>query len=156
MLMPEPDRDVLANRATVVGELRRLLPGENVVTDEVGLARLRVRRPIGLSRPAVGRGAAPETTAEVSDILKLCAAHGVKVVPRGSGTGLSGGALPLEDGIRHGAGQVQPHLGDRLRQPRRRDPARRHQPRHLRMSVEAAGFYYAPDPVQPDRLFDRR
>ncbi len=144
MLMPEPDRDVLANRETVVGELRRLLPRENVVTDEAGL---RVFECDGLSayRALPLAVVLPETTAEVSEVLKLCAAHNVKVVPRGSGTGLSGGALPLEDGILLGLGKLNRILDI--------DYANRAvvvQPgvTNLAISnvVDAAGFYYAPDP----------
>src|SRR4051812_29476954 len=37
----------------------------------------------------------PGTTAEVAEIVKIARAHGLPVVPRGSGTGLSGGALPV-------------------------------------------------------------
>ena len=36
---------------------------------------------------------------EVSSILKFCSDENIKVVPRGAGTGLSGGALPLQDAI---------------------------------------------------------
>ena len=38
----------------------------------------------------------PENTKEVSSILKFCYEENIKVVPRGAGTGLSGGALPLK------------------------------------------------------------
>lgn len=41
----------------------------------------------------------PETTQQVSDILKYCHANDVKIVPRGSGTGLTGATLPLADAI---------------------------------------------------------
>src|SRR5262249_16606738 len=41
----------------------------------------------------------PDTTAQVSRVLKFAHERGIKVVPRGAGTSLSGGALPLVDGI---------------------------------------------------------
>jgi len=41
----------------------------------------------------------PETTAQVSSILRLATQHGIPVTPRGGGTGLSGGALPVSGGI---------------------------------------------------------
>ena len=41
----------------------------------------------------------PENTKEVSQILSYCNKNKIKVVPRGAGTGLSGGALPLEDSV---------------------------------------------------------
>jgi glycolate dehydrogenase FAD-linked subunit len=144
MLMPEPDREVLANRADFVGQLRRLLPGEGVVADEVGLRAFECD---GLSayRALPLAVVLPETTAQVSDVLKLCAAHGVKVVPRGSGTGLSGGALPLQDGIVMGLGKF-----NRILEIDYANRAVVTQPgvTNLAISgaVDAAGFYYAPDP----------
>jgi glycolate oxidase len=47
----------------------------------------------------------PSTTEQVSQVLRYCQAHEVKVVPRGAGTSLSGGALPLEDGVLLGLGK---------------------------------------------------
>lgn len=41
----------------------------------------------------------PRTTAEVSSLVKLAAQYGVPLVPRGAGTGLSGGAIAVEDAI---------------------------------------------------------
>jgi glycolate oxidase len=41
----------------------------------------------------------PETVEQVSRVLRYCHENGIRVVPRGSGTSLSGGALPLEDGV---------------------------------------------------------
>ena len=144
MLMPEPDREVLANRAPFIDQLRRLLPGEGVIADEVGL---RVFECDGLSayRTLPLAVVLPETTAEVAEVLKLCAAHSVKVVPRGSGTGLSGGALPLEDGIVLGLGKF-----NRILEIDYANRAVVTQPgvTNLAISnaVDAAGFYYAPDP----------
>ena len=87
----------------------------------------------------------PRTVEEVSGVLRYCHANGIKVVPRGAGTSLSGGALAARRRrpARHGA--VQPHPRDRLRQPRRGGRAGRHQSRH-HPGGRARGFYYAPDP----------
>ena len=41
----------------------------------------------------------PETTDQVAEILRYCHGEGIKVVPRGAGTWLLGGALPLADGV---------------------------------------------------------
>ena len=41
----------------------------------------------------------PETTEQVAQVLRYCHDEGIKVVPRGAGTSLSGGALPLADGV---------------------------------------------------------
>ena len=87
----------------------------------------------------------PQTTAQVSEIMKLCAAGDVKVVPRGAGTGLSGGALPLADGITLGLAKFNRVLdidyANRCAvvQPGVTNLA-------ISQAVDEAGFYYAPDP----------
>ena len=87
----------------------------------------------------------PDTTAQVSEILKICASGEVKVVPRGAGTGLSGGALPLADGVTVGLAKFNKILdidyGNRTAtvQPGVTNLA-------ISQAVEAKGFYYAPDP----------
>src|SRR5690606_28625236 len=87
----------------------------------------------------------PEHPAQVQAILRICHAHGVPVVARGAGTGLSGGALPLAQGVLL--------VLARLRHIISMDPATamaRVQPgvRNLAVSQAAApyGLYYAPDP----------
>src|SRR6266851_2944627 len=49
----------------------------------------------------------PDTTEQVSRVLKYCFEQGIKVVPRGAGTSLSGGALPLADGVLLGLGKFK-------------------------------------------------
>ena len=49
----------------------------------------------------------PDTTEQVSRVLKYCFEQGIKVVPRGSGTSLSGGALPLADAVLLGLGKFK-------------------------------------------------
>jgi glycolate oxidase len=89
--------------------------------------------------------ALPETEGEVQRVLKTCHALGVPVVPRGAGTGLSGGALPPGDGVLLSLAKFMRIL--------RVDPLARLavvQPgvRNLAISDAAApyGLYYAPDP----------
>ena len=96
--MPEADGAVLARRESIVAALREIVPGEGVIAGE------REMRPFetdGLTAyhqlPMVV--VLPETTDQVSEVLRYCHAEGIKVVPRGAGTSLSGGALPLEDGV---------------------------------------------------------
>jgi glycolate oxidase len=87
----------------------------------------------------------PETTAEVAAILRYCHDEGIKVVPRGAGTSLSGGALPLADGITLGLGKfnriLEVDFANRcvVAQPGVTNLA-------VTRAVEHAGFYYAPDP----------
>ncbi len=89
--------------------------------------------------------ALPETEEQVRQVLQTCAAMGVPVVPRGAGTGLSGGALPPGDGILLSMAKFMRIL--------RVDPLARIavvQPgvRNAAISEAAApfGLYYAPDP----------
>ena len=96
--MPEADGAVLARREQIVAALRTIVPGEGVIAGE------REMRPFetdGLTAyhqlPMVV--VLPETTEQVSAVLRYCHDEGIKVVPRGAGTSLSGGALPLADGV---------------------------------------------------------
>jgi glycolate oxidase len=87
----------------------------------------------------------PETTAQVSALLAYCHRNGVKVVPRGAGTSLSGGALPLADGILLGLGKFNRIL--EIDYDNRCVVA---QPGVANLAISNAvvrrGFYYAPDP----------
>jgi glycolate oxidase len=87
----------------------------------------------------------PETVTEVQAILELCAAHAVPVVARGAGTGLSGGALPIEGGLLLGMAKFNRILDiDAANRTARVQPG----VRNLAISEAAApyGLYYAPDP----------
>jgi glycolate oxidase len=144
MRMPDPDRDVLSRRGEIIAALRRIVPGEGVIAEEEGL---RAYECDGLTayRQLPMIVVLPETTQQISDILKYCHGSGVKIVPRGAGTSLSGGALPLEDGITLGLGKFNCILDidydNRCvtAQPGVTNLAITH-------AVEADGFYYAPDP----------
>ena len=81
MKMPSVDKDALKNRPALVRQLRAILPD----------ALTAYRQPPMLA-------VLPETTAQVAEVLQLCDRLNVKVVPRGAGASLSGGALPLADG----------------------------------------------------------
>src|SRR5215471_2708 len=96
--MPEPDRAVLGRRARIVAALKTIVPGEGVIATE---RELRPYETDGLTayRQLPMVVVLPETTEQVAEILRYCHAEGVKVVPRGAGTSLSGGALPLADGV---------------------------------------------------------
>ncbi|MEP2707002.1 MAG: FAD-linked oxidase C-terminal domain-containing protein [Roseibium sp.] len=142
--MPAPDQDVLNRRQEILKALQAIVPGEGVIHDE------REMRPYETDALTAYRQlplivVLPETVEQVSRVLKYCHDNNVKVVPRGAGTSLSGGALPLEDGVllslmkfnqvvdidyENRAVVVQPgvtNLG-------------------ITRAVEDEGFYYAPDP----------
>ena len=106
--MPEADGAVLARREKIVAALRQIVPGEGVIAGE------REMRPFETDGLTAYRQlpmvvVLPETVEQVAAVLRYCYDEGIRVVPRGAGTSLSGGALPL--GRRRAArhGQVQPH-----------------------------------------------
>ena len=87
----------------------------------------------------------PETVAEVSAIMALAAELNVKVVPRGAGTSLSGGALPRADGILLGMGEFSRILEiDYENRCAVVEPGVTNLA--ITRAVEGEGFYYAPDP----------
>ena len=144
MRMPTPDAAVMDRRAGIVEELRRIVPGDGVIASE---AERRVYESDGLTAyrqlPLVV--VLPSTVDQVAAVLRFCKQLGVKVVPRGAGTSLSGGALPLADGVLLGMAKFNRVLeidyDNRcaIVQPGVTNLA-------ISKAVEGAGFYYAPDP----------
>jgi glycolate oxidase len=144
LTMPLPDQDVLDRRADIVADLRRILPTESVIDNEIG-CRAYDCDALSAYRQLPMVVALPETTDQVVAILRTCARHHVKVVPRGAGTSLSGGALPLADGVLLAMGKFNRILEI--------DTANRcvvTQPGVTNLGITHAvqdqGFYYAPDP----------
>src|SRR4051794_31326648 len=142
--MPAPDAAVLARREAIVRALCKIVPGEGVIASE------RAMRPFETDGLTAYRAlpmvvVLPETTEQVSRILGYCHAEGIKVVPRGAGTSLSGGALPLADGVLLGMSKFnrirEIDLDNRVvvAEPGVTNLA-------VTQAVEHAGFYYAPDP----------
>src|SRR6185437_9266284 len=82
----------------IVAALRTIVPGEGVIAAE---RELRPYETDGLTayRQLPMVVVLPDTTEQVAEVLRYCHDEGVKVVPRGAGTSLSGGALPLADGV---------------------------------------------------------
>ncbi|SDG94232.1 FAD-linked oxidase C-terminal domain-containing protein [Roseospirillum parvum] len=145
MRMPEPDATTLDRRLSVVHELRRMVPEPGgVIHDPDELA---VYECDGLTAyrqlPLVV--VLPQTTRQVAQVLKYCHETGVKVVPRGAGTSLSGGALPLADGITLGLGKF-----NRILEVDLENRCAVVQPGVTNLAISTAvagqGFYYAPDP----------
>ena len=87
----------------------------------------------------------PENTRQVSQVLEICSEHGAKVVPRGAGTSLSGGAMPLADGVLLGLGKF-----NRILEVDHENRCAVVQPGVSNLAISEAvadaGFYYAPDP----------
>ena len=142
--MPELDAQVLARRDEVVAALRAIVPGEGVIASE------RAMRPYETDGLTAYRQlpmvvVLPESTEQVARVLRYCHEHGIKVVPRGAGTSLSGGALPLGDGVLLGMGKF-----NRIREIDFENRVAVVEPGvtnlAVTLAVEHAGFYYAPDP----------
>lgn len=144
LVMPTPDQAVLDRRDSIIVALRQIVPDEGVIDKE---AELRPHESDGLTayRQMPMVVVLPETTVQVSQILQWCHANRIKVVPRGSGTSLSGGALPLADAVLLGLGKFKRILDidydDRVVvvQPGVTNLA-------ITQAAEERGFYYAPDP----------
>jgi glycolate oxidase len=142
--MPEIDSRMLAGRADIVRALRAIVPGEGVIAGE---REMRPYESDGLTayRQLPMVVVLPETTDQVARVLAFCHAKNIKVVPRGAGTSLSGGALPLGDGVLLGMAKFN-HIRDidfdnrvAIVEPGVTNLA-------VTRAVEHAGFYYAPDP----------
>jgi glycolate oxidase len=144
MLMPKPDSKTLTRRAEIVAALRQIVAGEGVIDT---LREMQAYESDGLSayRQIPMVVVLPSTVEEVSQILKFAYHNNVKIVPRGAGTSLSGGALPLEDGILLGMAKfnrvIDIDFENRcvVAQPGVTNLG-------ITNAVEHKGFYYAPDP----------
>ena len=144
LLMPALDEKTLSRRQEIVAALQKIVPGEGVVADENAM---RVFESDGLTAyktlPFVV--VLPETVDQVSQVMRYCGDNDVKVVPRGSGTSLSGGALPLGDAVLLVMSRFNRVLD--IDYPNRCAVV---QPGVTNLgithAVEGEGFYYAPDP----------
>jgi glycolate oxidase len=142
--MPEPDSAVLGRRARIVSALRTIVRGEGVIAGE---REMRPYESDGLTayRQLPMVVVLPETTQQVSQVLRYCHDEGIKVVPRGAGTSLSGGALPLADGVLLGMAKF-----NRIREIDYENRVVVVEPGVTNLAVSNAvadaGFYYAPDP----------
>ena len=144
LVMPALDQGALARRAEFAAGLRRLVPGEGVIADADELKAYESDGLTAYRQPPM-LVVLPENTRQVSDVLRYCHANRLKVVPRGAGTSLSGGALPLGDGVLLGLGKFK-----RILEIDYENRAATVQPGvtnlAITQAVEQAGFYYAPDP----------
>src|SRR6202163_122212 len=144
MQMPTPDAGTIARRREIAAPLRGIVPAGAVIEAE---SERRAYESDGLTayRQPPLCAVLPSTVKQVAAILRYCKEGGIKVVPRGAGTSLSGGALPLADGVLLGMAKfnkifeidyanrcavVQPGVTNLA----------------ITGAVEADGFYYAPDP----------
>jgi len=144
MKMPAPDPDILARRPALLQALASGLSAEGLIADP---ERLRAFECDGLTayRQPPLAAVLPTSVEEVSHVLAACARFGVKVVPRGAGTSLSGGALPLADGVLLALTKL-----NRIKEIDIDNRCVTAEPGvsnlAITQAVQAQGFYYAPDP----------
>jgi glycolate oxidase len=141
--LPPPDPATLARRAEIAGALKRIVP-DGVIGDEASLTAFDCDALTAYrQRPLLC--VLPENADQVSAILAYASQNNVRVVPRGAGTSLSGGALPLADGILLGLSRMSRILDVDYEnrcvvvQPGVTNAS-------VTRAVQARGFYYAPDP----------
>jgi glycolate oxidase len=128
----------------LVARLREVLGPGGILTEH---EQLRTYESDGLTSYAATPGlvALPETTAQAREVVRACAVAGIPFVARGSGTGLSGGALPAPGGVVISLARMRAILAVDL--PNQRITV---QPGVINLwvtqRVAPSGYYYAPDP----------
>ena len=144
LVLPKINKETISKKEYIFKNLAKLINPENVLShaDEIkpyetdGLSAY-TQTPLAVVMP--------ENTEEVSNILKFCYKENIKVVPRGAGTGLSGGALPLNDAILLSLGKfnkiIEIDFENKcvVTQPGVTNLGITH-------AVQHKNFYYAPDP----------
>ena len=129
---------------SIIHELSRTLPKGNVLTGEENT------RPFECDGLSVYRQkplavVLPQSVEQIKQVLKICKAYNTPVVTRGAGTGLSGGAMPLEESVVLGLSKLNKiKFIDEKKRLAVLDPG----VRNIAISEAVAefGLYYAPDP----------
>jgi glycolate oxidase len=142
--MPNPDLSILQRRTDLLRQLKRLVPEATLITDQEGRRTFETDA-LTAYRCLPLAVVLPSTTEEVSKILHFCHENHVKVVPRGAGTSLSGGALPLEDAIVLCLSRMSKVLSIDLTNRVARVEAGLTNI-GISQAVAADGYFYAPDP----------
>ena len=96
--MPKIEKSIISNREEIVSDLERIVKSENILSHQDEMKPYETDALAAYTQSPM-LVVLPETVKEVSEVLKYCNENKIKVVPRGAGTGLSGGALPLKDCI---------------------------------------------------------
>ncbi len=142
--LPEPDAAILKRRPQIVAELLQLLGADRLISDEDGRRAYETDALTSYRRMPLAV-ILPRTTEDVATALRYCHANGIKVVARGAGTSLAGGALPAEDAIVIAVSKMNRVLD--LDYPNR---TARVETGITNLAITAAvakeGFFYAPDP----------
>ncbi|WP_131194543.1 FAD-linked oxidase C-terminal domain-containing protein [Lichenihabitans psoromatis] len=141
---PLPDAGIMARRDEIVAGLATLVPFDCLITS---MNERRAFETDGLTgyRKVPLAVVLPRNTEEVAAVMRYCHQQGVKVVPRGAGTSLSGGAIPQEDAVVIGIAKM-----NRILDIDYANRAARVEAGVTNLSITGAvvheGFFYAPDP----------
>jgi glycolate oxidase len=130
----------------IVGELGAIVGREWVISDPAELTVYECDGMTYLEKALPDVVALPDSAEQVAEVVRLCAREGLYVVPRGAGTGLSGGALPLRGGVLIGLNRMNRILEIDL--PNQRaivEPGVINLA--LTQAVQDRGYYFAPDPA---------
>jgi glycolate oxidase len=144
LTLPKPDDAILARRDEIVRQLKKLVPEATLIADEEGRRTFETDA-LTAYRCLPLAVVLPQSTEEVSKVLRYCHDNKIKAVPRGAGTSLCGGALPLEDAIVLGVSRMTRVLQiDETNRFARVEAGIT----NIAISNAAAvyGFFYAPDP----------
>jgi glycolate dehydrogenase FAD-linked subunit len=142
--LPSPDLAILQRRSDILKQLKKLVPGAILITDQEGRRTFETDA-LTAYRCLPLAVVLPESTEEVSVILRFCQENHIKVVPRGAGTSLSGGALPLEDAIVLCLSRMTKVLSvDLVNRVARVEAGITNT--GITEAVAGDGFFYAPDP----------
>ncbi|MBL9048220.1 MAG: FAD-binding protein, partial [Tabrizicola sp.] len=144
MDMPPPDPGVIARKGQIVARLRAVLPADAVIDAPEELRAYECDALTAYRCPPLAV-VLPRRTEEVAAVLRLCSEEGVPVVPRGSGTNLTGGVMPTADAVVLSVARMTAVLATDYENRFVHVETGR---TNLSVSgaVEAEGYFYAPDP----------
>ncbi|HYZ31650.1 MAG TPA: FAD-linked oxidase C-terminal domain-containing protein [Crenalkalicoccus sp.] len=147
--LPAPKPEILARREEIAARLRSLVTNgpfgdQGVISEPIRLRPYETDALTAYRQPPLAV-VLPSSTEEVAAVLRYCHQQGIRVVPRGAGTSLSGGALPLADAVVLGLMRMNRILevdyADRLAVVEAGVTNL-----GITDAVAGDGFFYAPDP----------
>ena len=144
MDIPVASTSRIEKKPELVEALKKVLPASSIIEDKAETLAYECDALTAYRCPPM-LVVLPETTAQVSEVLKLCHKMNIPVIPRGSGTSLAGGAMPSADSVVLGVSKMNSVLETDYRN------------RFIRVqsgltnigvtnAVEDNGYFYAPDP----------
>jgi glycolate oxidase len=142
--LPEPDQGTIGRRSIIVEDIARLIGRDNLIADEAGRRAFETDALTAYRRMPM-LVVLPRSTEDVAKVLRYCSDNQLKVIPRGAGTSLCGGALPAEDAIVICVSKLNRVLGvDFANRTVRVESGITNAAISAR--VAGNGFFYAPDP----------